>query len=142
MIFYPRRGAGFAIRRRTLPTAVRLCPAPTPCVGGGWAVAMAKQRNSLRKRLAHAIERVRNPPLLALLRVRLPTIEVDYSNKRVREIHANVALTLPGRSTDSPLQKAFDAFGLDLSDPFNWRRYWTNLQTSFSVNLHAVAVLQ
>jgi hypothetical protein len=88
-----------------------------------WAVVMPKQRDSLRKRLARAIERVRKPhPLLALLGVREPTIELDYSDQRTRAIHATLALTLPDRHTDSPLQKAFDAFGLDPNDPHNWRR--------------------
>jgi hypothetical protein len=36
MIFYPRRGAGFAIRRRTLPTAVRLPRADCPRLAVEW----------------------------------------------------------------------------------------------------------
>jgi hypothetical protein len=56
MIFYPRRGAGFAIRRRTYHRR----PVPrTDCVRlAVGAVVMPKQRDSLRKRLARAIERV------------------------------------------------------------------------------------
>ena len=84
---------------------------------------MPKQRDSLRKRLARAIDRVRKPnPLLALLRVPEPTIELDYSDKRVRGIAADVALTLGTGPSDAPLREAFEKFGLDPRDPFDWQR--------------------
>src|SRR5262245_52183103 len=92
------------------------------CIGGGWRVVMAKKRGSPQKRLARAIERTRKPnPLLSLVRQPQPAFSLDYNNKRIREIAANLALTLGEGPTDAPLKRAFDAFGLNSKDPFHWR---------------------
>ena len=50
-----------------------------------------------------------------------PTPKLDLSDKRTREIVANVALTLTEKRNDASLRKAFEKFGLDPQDPLNWR---------------------
>jgi hypothetical protein len=98
---------------------------------------MPKQRDSLRKQLARAIERFRKPdPWLALLRPLLTAPDQDYSDQRTRAIHATLALTPPDRHTDSTHSASIQMIRI-IGDAC-----WTNLQTSFSVSLHAVAVIQ
>jgi len=76
-------------------------------------------KDSASKRLRREIERARNPnPLRAALR-RPP--DVDWTNRRLREVAANKALTLGDTPGDSSLRKAFEQFGLDPRDPFDWR---------------------
>jgi hypothetical protein len=45
----------------------------------------------------------------------------DWTNRTVRAAHASAALTLRDVPSDEPLRKAFEAFGLDPADPWNWR---------------------
>jgi hypothetical protein len=80
---------------------------------------MASKKDSASKRLRRAIERARSPnPLRALLR-RPP--DADWTDQRLREVAANIALTLCDTPGDSSLRKAFEQFGLDPRNPFDWR---------------------
>jgi hypothetical protein len=75
-------------------------------------VIVVKERISVRKRLARAIEGASKPtPLLRLT-------FGDHS--------AKVALDPP---VSAPLEKAFKSFGLDPKDPFHWRCLLDELAT-------------
>jgi hypothetical protein len=76
---------------------------------------MARKRKTPAARLRRAIESARGPQLRDLLP------KTDYSDKRAREIAANIALTLTSHAFDASLQTAFKKFGLDPLDPWNWR---------------------
>jgi hypothetical protein len=81
---------------------------------------VAQKRKTLKARLQQEIERARNPPH-DLSDVLTKTTPIDYSDKRTREIGANIALTLSNRAIDAPLRMAFEEFGLDPLDPVDWR---------------------
>jgi hypothetical protein len=107
-----RREAGSATAIRP---ALRL-PCRMAVAGSG---IMASKKDSASKRLRREIVRARNPnPLRAALR-RPP--EVDWTDRRLRQAAANIALTLGDIPGDSSLRKAFEQFGLDPRDPFDWR---------------------
>jgi hypothetical protein len=76
---------------------------------------MARKRETPKARLRQEFERARGPHLRDLLP------KTDYSDKRAREIGANIALTLTSHAVDAPLRTAFKEFGLDPLDPWNWR---------------------
>jgi hypothetical protein len=84
---------------------------------------MARKRDSASKRLARAIERRKNPDLLTRLFLSTSKAsKLDWTNKRTRELAANSALTLTERPGDTSLRKAFDEFGLNPQNPFDWVR--------------------
>jgi hypothetical protein len=89
--------------------------APRALIGGGVAVIMARKRKTAKSRLREAIERARGPRPIDLLP------KTDYSDERTREIGANIALALSDDPIDASLRQAFNKFGLDPSNPWNWR---------------------
>jgi hypothetical protein len=94
------------------------------------AVVMARKRKTAKERLRQEIKRVRSPTQYQLLNL-LARTDPDWSDKRVRGAYANVALTLDGEPAHSSLRTAFQEFGLDPVDPFNWRRLLTGLAAIF-----------
>jgi hypothetical protein len=79
---------------------------------------VAKKRKTLKARLQQEIERARDPHKLSNLLAKTP---IDFSDKRTREIAANLVLILSNRAIDAPLRMAFEEFGLDPLDPVDWR---------------------
>jgi hypothetical protein len=93
--------------------ALRL-PCHAAVAGSG---IMVSNKDSASKRLRREIKRVRNPLRIALRR----PPDVDWTDRRLREAAANKALTLGDTPSDNSLRKAFEQFGLDPRDPFDWR---------------------
>jgi hypothetical protein len=90
---------------------------------------MARKRKTPAARLRLEIERVRNSN-----RLRIPIRQADppdWTDNRVREAHANAVLSLFDIPADAPVRKAFQAFGLDPIDPFNWRLLLMGLAAIF-----------
>jgi hypothetical protein len=75
---------------------------------------MAKKRKTPQKRLKEAIDLARGPHLRDLLP------KPDYSDAWDRRIMADRVLTLSDRPIDASLRIAFEAFGLDPKDPYDW----------------------
>jgi hypothetical protein len=54
---------------------------------------------------------------------RNPEMKPDYTNETLRAFAANIALSLDERLSDSAfIKQAFEKFGLDPLNPFNWHR--------------------
>jgi hypothetical protein len=74
-----------------------------------------KRRKTAKERLRLALERTRGPSLLDLL----PLPKSDFSDPRVREKIAHLALELTDRPQDAALRTAFEKLGLDPANPFS-----------------------
>jgi hypothetical protein len=85
---------------------------------------MARKRQTFKERLRQEIERARLPDLDTVLR---GYEEPDCSDQRIREVVANVALTLSNDASDAPLRKAFQKFGLNPSNPRHWKKLLSHL---------------
>jgi hypothetical protein len=80
---------------------------------------VAQKRKTLNKRARAAIERLRGPHLIDLLRQ-------DYSDENKRAFVANWVLTLSDRPEDAPLRRAFKEAKLNPLNPHHWRRLLNN----------------
>ena len=78
---------------------------------------MGSKRKTAKGRLRQAIERAHGPQLRDLI-IKPKT---NVSDKRAREIRANIVLTLSDHVSDKPLRLAFEEFRLDPKDPLHWR---------------------
>ena len=90
---------------------------------------MASHRDSASERLKRTMENWKKPlderqSLIALGRkyglLPEPAI-IDWNDPARRAAGAVQALLLTSGDSDELLRKAFDAFGLDPANPFNWR---------------------
>jgi hypothetical protein len=91
---------------------------------------MASRKAS--ERLKKSIERARNPsPKLSLFELGrrhgllppgAPQKAVDWNDRALRALGAHEALLLNLGEPDEPIREAFDAFGYDPNNPFDWRK--------------------
>jgi hypothetical protein len=85
---------------------------------------MSRKRLTAKERLRQQIEHARLPHLRTLLR---DYQEPDWSNRRFREVAANMALNLSEKESDASLRKAFKEFGLNPINPLDWRSLLNHL---------------
>jgi hypothetical protein len=93
---------------------------------------MASRRDSASERLKKSIEHARTPlpperTLIGLAREsgmipEAAQVKVDWNNRALRAECADEALRLNLGELDEPIRKAFDAFGYDPNNPFDWRK--------------------
>jgi hypothetical protein len=90
---------------------------------------MARRRDSASERLKEWIEHAKKPrvpeqSLIELGRRLVPKGQqktIDWNDRAQRAYCAHEALLLNLGELDEPLRKAFDAFGYDPINPFDWR---------------------
>jgi hypothetical protein len=87
------------------------------------AVGMVHKWKSSSQRLAREIKAARLMSGLISPSQKPP----DWSDKRIRQIVAELSLTLSGSPGEAPLREAFEKFGFDPQDPLNWRRLLNRL---------------
>jgi hypothetical protein len=87
---------------------------------------MAEKRDSTVQRLKKLAEQEKNLPSLQReleslgLRFGMLSQREDWSNPITRATAANLALRIT--EPEGPLQTAFELFGLDVENPYDWRR--------------------
>jgi hypothetical protein len=89
---------------------------------------MASRRDSASERLKESIESAKGPSKLSLIELgrefglAAPQRKIDWNDPAQRAACAHEALLLNLGELDEPLRKAFDAFGYDPLNPFDWRK--------------------